>query len=132
MEIMCTNPLKISADIKNVAKIQMKTNADSVIAVTRVLDHHPSRMKKIVKGKIVEFGVKETAEKHRQQLKPNAYIRCGSIYSMRREMLMKKIRYGSKKSIPYIMPEQRVINIDEKSDLEFAKFIMKKNKIFPE
>ncbi len=132
MEIMCTNPLKKSIDIKNIAKIQIMTNADSVIAVTRVLDHHPSRIKKIIKGKIAEFGIREVAEKHRQQLKPNAYVRCGSIYSMRRDMLMKKIRYGSKNSIPYIMPEQRVVNIDEKIDLEFAKFIMKKNKIFPE
>ena len=124
---MCTNPLKNYIDIKNVAKIQKKTKADSVIAVHKVEDGHPIRAKKIVNGKIKDFCLREIPEMHRQQLRPNAYFRSGSIYSMRRDMLLKGIRYGTKNSIAYVLPKKRVINIDEKIDFEFAKFLIENN-----
>jgi CMP-N,N'-diacetyllegionaminic acid synthase len=127
IELMCTNPLKNYIDIKNVAKIQKKTKADSVIAVHKVEDGHPIRAKKIVNGKIKDFCLREIPEMHRQQLHPNAYFRSGSIYSMRRDMLLKGIRYGTKNSIAYVLPKKRVINIDEKIDFEFAKFLIENN-----
>ena len=40
-------------------------------------------------------------------------------------MNQKKIRYGTKKSIAYIIPNSRVVNIDTKMDFEFAKFFAK-------
>ncbi len=126
VELMCTNPLKNSTDIKKVINLQIKSKADSVIAVLKLNDHHPIRIKKIVNKKIRNFCLNEVTETHRQDLKPNAYIRCGSIYSMRRDMLLKKIRYGTKNSLAYIMPSKRVVNIDEKEDLEYAEFKMKK------
>ena len=134
VEILCTNPLKTSYDIKEVVKRQIKTNADSVIAVVKLDDSHPLRIKKIIDGKIVNFlpQLKEIPESRRQDLRPFAYLRCGSIYSMRRDMLLKKIRYGSKNSLAYIMPRKRVINIDGQLDFEFAEFFMKKYSINPE
>ncbi len=126
---MCTNPLKNSADIKKVVNLQIKSKADSVIAVLKLNDHHPIRIKKIINNKIRNFCFNEVPETHRQDLKPDAYIRCGSIYSMRRDMLLKKIRYGTKNSLAYVMPRKRVVNIDEKEDLEYAKFKMKKYSI---
>ena len=69
----------------------------------------------------------EIPESTRQDLKPDAYIRCGSIYSMRRDMLEKKIRYGTDNSIAFVMPRERVVNIDEPMDLEIAKILMEKN-----
>lgn len=128
IELMCTNPLKNYLDIKRVANLQKKTNADSVIAVHEVEDGHPLRAKKIYKGKIKDFCLKETPEKHRQDLKPKCYFRSGSIYSMRRDMLLKGIRYGTNNSIPYILPKNRVINIDEKIDFLFAKFLIENKK----
>tara|TARA_Y100000992_G_scaffold301367_1_gene272099 strand:- start:2325 stop:3038 length:714 start_codon:yes stop_codon:yes gene_type:complete len=128
VELMITNPLKNYRDIKNVVKKQIISNADSVIAVHRVEDGHPLRAKKIVKGKIKDFCLKETPETHRQQLKPYAYFRSGSIYSMRRDMLLKGVRYGTQNSLAYILPKNRVINIDEKIDFQFAKFLIEKNR----
>ena len=93
IELLCTNPFKIDKDIKEVSKIQKKTNADSVIAVNKLEDHHPIRIKKIVNGYIRNFCLNEIPESRRQDLKPTAYIRSGSIYSMRRDMLSKKILF---------------------------------------
>tara|TARA_B100001989_G_C24540681_1_gene467393 strand:- start:1914 stop:2624 length:711 start_codon:yes stop_codon:yes gene_type:complete len=129
IELMCTNPLKKAKHIKDVAIKQILTNADSVIAVTKLEDHHPIRIKKIVRGKIKDFCLKEIPETNRQDLKPDAYIRCGSIYSMRRDMLLKKVRYGTINSLAYIMNNRDVVNIDTKRDFEFAEFLMNKNEI---
>ena len=128
IELMCTNPFKNSFDIKNVANKQIKTNAESVIAVHKLQDHHPIRIKKIKNGLIKNFCLKEVSETRRQDLRPLAYIRSGSIYSMRRDMLLKGVRYGSTKSYAYIIPNKRVINIDEEMDFKFAEYYMKKIK----
>ena len=126
VELMATNPLKTRKDIQNIIKILLKNKADSVIAVNQLFDHHPARIKKIVKGKLYDFVVKEKLESRRQDLKPNAYIRSGSIYAMSRRYVMSKKRYFSGKSLAYILPVERTVNIDDKNDLIIAKKKLKK------
>ncbi len=130
IELMVTNPMKTSTDIDNVIKILIKKKADSVIGVSKLNDYHPLRIKKIVNGKLRDFNksLKEIPETHRQQLKPYAYIRNGSIYAVKRNLIIKKKRYGTKNSIPYIMSPKKSINIDEKKDLELFKILLKSNK----
>ena len=128
IEIMCTNPLKNSTDIDNVISKLIKTNADSVIAVHKLDDHHPARIKKIENDYIIDFCIKEKLESRRQDLKPLAYIRSGSIYGLtRKELMINKRRYGSSNSRPYILPESRSINIDGPIDLIVAREMMKLN-----
>ena len=99
VELMATNPLKTSIDIDNVLKKIIKTKADSVIGVIRLEDYHPLRIKKLVNGRITNFkmNLKEIPEGERQALRPKAYIRNGSIYASRRDLLIKGKRYGTKK-----------------------------------
>ena len=88
---MCTNPLKKSDDIDKIIKKIINTNADTVIAVHKVEDHHPRRLKKIINDKIVDF-MSEKPESRRQDLKPYAYVRSGSIYAIKRSHLMNESR----------------------------------------
>lgn len=86
-----------------------------------------SNIKKIIKDKTLKLICIETPPfTHRQQLKPDAFIRNGSIYAAKRNMIIKKKRYGTKNSIPYIMSSMNSINIDEKKDLELFKILLKK------
>ena len=125
VELMATNPLKKAQDIKSVIKILLKNKSDSVIAVNQLFDHHPARIKKIIKGKLYDFAVKEKLESRRQDLKPNAFVRSGSIYAMSRRYVMNEKRYFSGKSLAYILPLERTINIDDKNDLIIAKHKIK-------
>ena len=125
VELMSTNPLKKAQDIKSVIKILLKNKSDSVIAVNQLFDHHPARIKKIIKGKLYDFAVKEKLESRRQDLKPNAFVRSGSIYAMSRRYVMNEKRYFSGKSLAYILPLERTINIDDKNDLIIAKHKIK-------
>lgn len=127
IEIMCTNPLKKVIDIDSCIKKIIRTKADTVIAVHQLYDHHPLRIKKIEKDKLVDFCLKEKLETRRQDLKPNAYIRSGSIYAIKRNHLMKENkRYGSRNSRPYILPPERAINIDNEIDVIVAEQLLLK------
>ena len=126
VELMCTNPLKNVEDIDNIIKKIVDEKSDSVIAMHRIFDHHPARVKKIINGKIVNFCVNEKAESRRQDLKPKAYVRSGSIYALNRNYLInKRRRYGSKKSLAYILPPERAINIDGVLDFYLAEKLLK-------
>ena len=103
VELMCTNPLKQAKDI------------DQAI-------------KKIENDFIKDFVIAEPNEARRQDLRPKAYIRSGSIYCMERSYLMEDgMRYGGDNSRPYILDNDRAINIDNEIDFLVADFILKSN-----
>lgn len=128
VELMVTNPLKNCGDIDHCIAKLVQTGADSVIAVQQLEDHHPARIKKIVDDRIVDFCVEEKLESRRQDLTPHAYIRCGSIYALRRDhIVVDGQRYGSRESRPYILPNKRAVNIDTMIDFMVAEELLGKN-----
>ena len=127
IELMCTNPMKTVEDIDASIDKLISTKADSVIAVHQLEDHHPARIKKISDDKITDFCIQEIPESRRQDLKPEAYIRSGSIYALKRDYLMLKgKRYGSDNSRPYILPPERAVNIDTEIDFMIAELMLNK------
>lgn len=125
VELMCTNPMKTVVDIDAVVAKLVATGADSVIAVHRLGDHHPIRVKKIVDDRLTDFCLPETPETRRQDLKPDAYIRSGAIYGLRRDYLMNEgRRYGSENSRPYILPPERAVNVDTETDFLVAELLI--------
>jgi CMP-N,N'-diacetyllegionaminic acid synthase len=125
IELMATNPLKSSSDIDICLEKLDGEDCDYVVAVKKIYDGHPSRIKYIQNGFLQDF-YPEIPESRRQDLTPQAYIRCGSIYAMKtRTLLETKARYG-KKTWPYVMSDESVINIDEPVDLRVAESILSK------
>ena len=128
IELMCTNPMKTAEDIDACIQKLIDTGADSVIAVHQLEDHHPIRIKKIVDDKIVDFCLPEIPEMRRQDLKPDAYIRSGSIYALQRDHLMLDgRRFGSKNSRPYILPPERAVNVDTEIDFLIAERLLEES-----
>jgi sialic acid synthase SpsE/CMP-N-acetylneuraminic acid synthetase len=126
IELMCTNPLKTVEDIDAVLEKLFATAADSVIGVARLWDHHPARIKKIIEDRIVDFCVPEPNDARRQDLVPPAFIRNGSIYAMRRDVLMiQDRRYGTADSRPYLFPDERTVNIDSPEDWQAAEIMLR-------
>ena len=124
VELMCTNPLKVTSDIDSCIKKIIDTKADSVIAVHELEDHHPARIKMIIEDKIKDF-IPEPNEARRQDLTPKAYIRSGSIYCMKRNYLMdSNLRYGGPNSRPYILPAKRAVNVDTEIDFILCENLM--------
>jgi len=124
VELLCTNPMKTSEDIDEALSKLIETGADTVIGVTRLEDHHPIRIKKIEHDRIRDFCLPEIPGTTRQDLKPDAYIRNGSIYACRRDCIDKRI--GGDESRPYIMSELKSVNIDTPLDLILAEELIKR------
>ena len=124
IDVMCTNPLKTVEDIDGVIEKLDETGADSVVSVARIWDNHPSRVKYIEGDRLIDF-YPEIPESRRQDLTPSAYVRNGSIYAMTFEQLKIKQERLGQDTRPYIMPEERTINIDEPIDLELARIMLK-------
>ena len=99
VEIMCTNPLKTVEDIDGVIKKLDMMAADSVCSVVRVWDYHPSRIK-FIKGNQMIDVYPEKLESRRQDLRPPAYIRNGSIYAMTWEQINVKGTRYDKNTVP--------------------------------
>ncbi|HLC14614.1 MAG TPA: acylneuraminate cytidylyltransferase family protein [Thermodesulfovibrionia bacterium] len=126
-ELVCTNPMKLAEDIDGAIEKLIATGAESVIGMTRIEDHHPARVKKIVNDRIVDFCMPEP-HIPRQDIRPEAYIRNGSIYTMRRDVLMVRgARYDTEDSRPYMMPLERSVNVDTVLDFYLAEILLTQN-----
>lgn len=127
IEIPCVSPLRDNSDIDGALEKLNNTGADSVIGVVCTGEKHPTRLKKIENDQIYDISTEypePTVGSRRQDLKPDSYIRNGSIYAMKRKSLvLDKTRHGND-SRPYIMPIERSINIDELIDIKIAEFFI--------
>jgi CMP-N-acetylneuraminic acid synthetase len=130
VEIMATNPLKKSVDIDACIEKLHETRANAVVAVHRILDQHPARIKRIEGDLLVDFCVPEIPESRRQDLSPPAYIRSGSIYAINRDFLVTSgNRYDNFNTRPYILDSRNVINIDEEIDFLVAEKMIAQDRI---
>jgi len=124
--IQPTTPFLNSKDIDNVVKILIKNKARTVVSVCEVNDH-PTRIKKIVNGKLIQYckNLSETAVR-RQDL-PIAYKRNAGIYANTRKAVMdNNILYGfNGNCLPYIMPKERSVDINTINDFYLAEIIAK-------
>ncbi len=130
IELPCTVPLRNYEDINNALNKLINTECDSVISVCRVYDKHPVRMKKIINDQIMDFCTEfPEGEGSRKQDLQECYIRNGAIYSMKRDVIVEQFSRNGKDSRPYIMPEERSVNIDTMFDMEIAKLLIEKREL---
>lgn len=127
VELRATAPFKTADDIDACVRLLDASGADSVIGVCRIDDHHPARIKWINDdGYLRDWpGCDEPASGRRQDCKPEAYIRNGSIYALRRDSIMFKDGriFGHERSLPYIMPAERSVNIDSELDYRLCQLL---------
>jgi len=126
-DLRCTNPLKTALDIDMAIKKLAKTNADCVVGVSKLEDHHPSRLKMIHGDKLIDVWP-EPESGRRQDLKPDVYIRNGSIYIVKRDTLKAgNFFIGLENIRPYIMPPERGVNVDTELDFMLVEAMLRQN-----
>jgi CMP-N-acetylneuraminic acid synthetase len=120
-----TTPLRQPEDIDAAIRKLVDTGADSVISVCDVGAYHPARMRQIVDDRLVELPIREPKEMLRRQDLPPVYIRNGAIYATLRAVVMEQNSMSGKVCRPYIMPEDRSVNVDSKLDLLLAEILLR-------
>lgn len=120
-----TNPLRRVEDIDGAIELMESTGADSVISFSDVGEKHPARMKMIdPEGRVRDPAFAEEYEGQRRQDLPKLYLREGSIYLTRREVLMEQNSLKGKDCRAWIIPEDRACNIDIPFDLYLVEQLM--------
>lgn len=123
-----TSPLCLPKDIDKAIKLLVKNEeVDSVISVTKS-DIHPYRILKINNNGRLEHLDKKSTEKkfpqQRQTFDP-VYVRNGAIYATRTRIIEAGSLWGEN-YLPFIMPKERSVNINDLADFIWAEALMQK------
>ena len=129
MFLQPTGPLRTAEDIDNCIKKAIDTGADSVMSMKEFPDFGLEKVKIIKDDTICPVLVDEgTHSKQRQDQKQTYYRRNAQIFLTKTEYIMKNDLFGII-SRPYVMPQERSLDINDPVDFELAEFwIKRKNK----
>jgi len=118
-----TSPLREAWHLREALQLlNDNPGAESVISVTKTADNHPARMYNINNGYLDPLQA-EYEQARRQDL-PAVYIRNGSIYITRRDVLVNGKSVMTKPALAYPMDEKYHLNIDTLRDMQLAKLVM--------
>jgi len=124
-DLRCTNPFKTALDIDMAIQKLARTDADVVVGVSKLEDHHPSRIKLIYNDRLHDVWP-EPVSGRRQDLAQDVYIRNGSIYVVKADILRAGHFFIGPDLVirPHIMPPERGINIDTEIDFLLAEAML--------
>ncbi|MBN1556877.1 MAG: acylneuraminate cytidylyltransferase family protein [Lentisphaerae bacterium] len=126
MVLQPTSPLRTAADIDAaVALLEAHPDADAVISVVDVDDHHPARMKRIEAGFLVDPPFAEAVENQPRQELPRLYLRNGAVYLTRVPVLRETRLFKGRRCLAYEMPAERSVNIDSLLQLHVAEALLR-------
>ena len=102
--------------------------ADSVVSVVK-LDHmvHPLKLKTLDGNELKPFLEDEDGRFAAQNLPP-VYVRNCAVYATWRADLETRNDVIGKRSLAYLMPADRSVDINEMMDFEFAEYLYQKNR----
>ena len=120
-----TSPFRTAIDIDNALTALINSDADTIISVYKVDDAHPSRMYTESEGQLIPYNRGNNAAL-RQQL-PDVFHRNGAIYATRRNAFKAHQSLMSGKIIPYQMPLEQSVNIDNPLDFLLAEVLLERN-----
>jgi len=121
-----TNPLRLPSDIDGAIELLEETGADSVISFSDVGERHPARMKWIdAQGRVIDPPFIERFEGQPRQQLEKMYLRDGSVYLTRRDVLMEQNSLKGADCRAWIIPEERARNIDSYFDLFLVEHMLR-------
>jgi len=120
-----TTPLRTYLDIDAALELFMTKDCQSVISVSEI-DHSPYWSFAVKKGYLESLFDKKYQRMRRQDL-PKIYLPNGALFISRPERLCKTKSFYSTKTLPYMMPRERSIDIDDEMDLLQAENLLKRS-----
>jgi CMP-N-acetylneuraminic acid synthetase len=119
-----TSPLRSAEDIDNAIKLFLDSDCESIVSVCEV-EHPPYWSFKIEGGYLKSLFGDEYLRRRRQDLE-KVYMPNGAIYISTPENLRIYKSFYCPRTIPYIMPVERSVDIDNEIDFMIAELVMKK------
>lgn len=121
--VQCTAPFTSPADLVGAVRLLHSTGAASVVSVVRVEPaQHPLKLK-VMDGDRLRPYLADDAFRRGQDLPP-LWVRNGSVYVSRRDVLDRGVLVDADDVRGYEMPPERSFDIDTPRDLAFAEFLL--------
>ena len=111
---------------KQSLNLLIKEDTDSIISIVDVDNYHPIKMKLIRENRLYDFQDSGLENPPRQSL-PKVYIVNGAIYAMKRDVLIENKTFKGESCLPFIMSQERSVNIDNLSDFAIAEYYLSGN-----
>lgn len=129
VELQPTSPFRRISDIEKSIKMLKKPQTDSVIGVCKT-KHSPYFVMGTINKDYFSYPlIKAKKQIYNRQQVPVAYRLTGSLYTVKRDVLMKKNTDITNKTRVIIMPPEYAVDIDSQLDLQYAEFLLKNSKI---
>ena len=125
IDLDVTSPLRSLNDIKNAISKFINSKSNNLITLCESRKNPYFNMVEIIK-KVPNLVINSRKIIRRRQDAPKIYDMNASIYLWKRKFLMKSDNLFSKKTMYYLMPVNRSIDIDNINDFKLVKFYLKK------
>lgn len=119
--LQCTSPLTRSQDIDGTIQAMLQQNADSALSVT---PFHYFLWQQDDMGDSVGINHDKSVRLMRQQ-RETQYRETGAVYAMRTEGFIRARHRFFGKTVMYVMPPERCLEIDDPVDFEVAEVLMR-------
>jgi CMP-N-acetylneuraminic acid synthetase len=119
-----TTPLRTSLDIDTAIDLLERSDADAIVSLTQVEEPHPVKMMVIDADHVIRplFPDRWRETVRRQELPPTYYLN-GAVYCARRDVVLQQSLWGNK-TLAYVMPAERSVNIDSSLDVRLAECLI--------
>src|SRR5262245_50975682 len=122
-----TNPLRRTQDIDACIELLENTNSDAVATVLQVPhEYNPHWVYFRAEDGSLRLSTGEAIPIARRQELPPAYHREGSVYVVKRNVLLEDNSFYGAKFIGYEIQRERSVNIDSLTDWELAETLLMK------
>tara|TARA_Y100000813_G_scaffold19076_1_gene12769 strand:- start:79 stop:768 length:690 start_codon:yes stop_codon:yes gene_type:complete len=116
-----TSPLRRLKDIETIINLRKEYGSHSAVSLVEVSEY-PQWMFKINGHKLKNVFGDQGKTNNRQNL-GKYYVLNGSLYLSSKIHLIEKGSFISDETLPYIMPKEFSIDIDEEKDWQYAEFL---------
>ena len=125
--LQSTSPLRTSKDIDSTINLLFAKKAKTLVSVC-LSEHHPLWANTLTgEGFMDNFIKSKKFNRNRQEL-PVFYRPNGAIYLAFTKDLLKNKGFIGSKTIAYIMPAERSVDIDTKLDFDFAALLIRRKR----
>jgi CMP-N,N'-diacetyllegionaminic acid synthase len=117
-----TSPLRTAQDIDAIAELRARAQAPAAVSVSAA--HHPPQwMYRMEHPAQLRPLLDEPAPVRRQDAE-EVYVLNGALYSARRDWLLTHRSFMSGRTLGYVMPAERSVDIDTPLDWRWVEFLM--------
>lgn len=121
-----TSPLRGAEDIDNSIELMLKNNASAVISVTNI-GIKPFKSYYLNENGFLQGVHNNKTPNMRRQDLPDAYLANGAIYAIYVDEFLRTSSLMPEATIPYVMDDEKSIDIDTIEDILEVEYIIEKN-----